>query len=1175
MPDWTKQQQIAIEDRGGTLLLSAAAGSGKTAVLTHRAADILADEQLGVLADRLLIVTFTNAAAAELRARMAIALDKKLQDKPNSSWLRRQKLLLGKASVCTVDSFCMDLLTQHFTQTELPVGFSVLRPAEEAALLEEAMSETLEEAYTDPDFCLFSSQYGKARSDASAEAAITRLFEVTRAMPYPEQWWARLKTDWAPGQKPGESLWGKTVLAAAETLLNGIIRRQQQALELVSQLEKADRAITVLTTELSISEKLLESVRAADWDSCCQNTMVSFDRFILPRGLEQQLADPIKLLRNTAKDKLKSLSETYFVTDSAAFEQECQRCQPMVIALEKAVRRFSEIVWAKKVEKGSFCFYDFEHEALKLLLDEYGQRKPLSLELSEKYEAVMVDEYQDTNDLQDTLYYALAKPDCSNLFFVGDVKQSIYGFRDARPEYFIQKKDTFSPYDGVTYPATVLLSNNFRSTGAVIGSVNDIFIPLMRRETGGVLYDDSEKLVPGLSNYALDTPCEVLITDITPPEKEKDWIVPPELVLREKQQQDDRFTVAQTIAQMLREGCEVRDGDTLRPCRAGDFCILLRSPSSTAQKYADALAEQGIPTFYRAQDSLLADPQVDLLLSFLRILDNPGQDIPLAAVLLSPLFGFTPQNLVDIRLNRRKGSLYTALLHSDLPIVTDFLARLRLLRRRSLGLPVQDICALVLDDTGLYELTGALPGAESSRQNLRLFQSIAAQYAGSNGLAGFLRLVDSAIKNGKSLTDHQGQNAPTDRVQIMSIHGSKGLEFPIVIMANLDRGFNQQDLRGTLLCHNRLGVAFHLLDEDRETGTRQLVPTLAVRAMALQMRQDLVNEEMRLMYVGLTRAKDRLLLSWSEKKPLEAVGSAVLADCNGMPDLMELQSIGNNMSHWLLLALMLHPDAKDLRSETDLPEPPFCFKPEGHFHIQILPYSVPSAETKEAVFSAEPDADLLQTLRETLSAPPAVPVSLPVKVSVSSLAHKELQPVLAVPSFMQKQDKTAAQRGTAMHKFLQLANLAEARKDPDAELARLAQGAYLSKEELAVLNKTVIRHFLQSDLVSRMLTADTLLREYEFIERIPACLVDETLAGTPVGQESVFLLGIADCIILKDGCAELVDYKTDRGKDADRLLEAYADQLKLYRTAITKRLGVPVTRTVIYSLALNCEIEVP
>lgn len=1165
---WTPQQRQAIEDRGGALLLSAAAGSGKTAVLTQRAVERLADENAGVEADRLLIVTFTNAAAAELRQRMTAALEEKLAQRPDSVWLKRQKLLLGRASICTVDSFCIDLLTQHASETDLPGDFTVIKTAQETALRQEALEQALEEAYQDEAFCRFASLYGKARSDRAAADAVLRLYDMACSMAQPEAWWASLPEAYAVHDAPADTAWGRELLEAAAMTLRGVQGRLRYALSLAQENEELAPCAEVLRDDLAQVQGLLQAAQAADWDACCARARaLSFLRF--PRVSKQ--ADPVEkgrvqALRDEAKKLLRELPEKYFAADAAAFAAEQEICRPMVQALAAAVRRFSDLLYEKKQEAKAFAFDDLEHAALRLLQDENGERTPLSQELGGYYAMVMVDEYQDTNDLQDRLYRLLARPDGSNLFFVGDVKQSIYGFREARPEFFMQKRDAFAAYDGRHYPATVYLSRNFRSTPSVIRGINDIFAPLFCRAVGGTAYAGDEALTPGVETDPIQAPVQVIVTDTTPQE---DAPPPPA-----GQKPDDSDTLAELICRMLKEKTPVRDGGALRPCRAGDFCILLRSPGTRGRRYAEKLEALGVGACCRAEDELLADGQVGLLLSFLRVLDNPGQDIPLAAVLLSPLFGFTPDDLTRLRLEYRRGSLYAALLHTQDARAAAFLQRLRALRRRSLGMPVQDICAMVLEETGLYHLAGATPGGESCQQNLRAFQAVCADYAGSGGLAGFLRLVDAAVQNGRPLAEKRGVGSPTDKVQVMSIHASKGLEFPIVLLAGAGVGFNEQDARANLLCHSRLGVAFKL-----QTGEgRLLTPTLAVRALAARMRRDTAGEEMRLLYVALTRAKDRLVLSWPQEKPAAALArrALTLAACGGVPDELALrQGAADGMSHWLQLALLAHPDAAVLRACCGWEDLPCRTDTAGRFAFSVQP-AAPLAlpEDERPLRTAALDAALAAALRENFAAQPAPAGALPVKVSVSALSHRTAEPVLDKPAFLYREGMTSAQRGTTLHRFLQLADLAAARQDLPRELERLTNEGYLEAEAAAQIDRPALQRFLHSALLQRMLSAQRLLREYEFISRIPAALTVEESGDTTAG-ETVFLLGIADCVLCNGTDAELVDYKTDRGKTPQQFLQAYAPQLSLYRQAIEKRLGVTVRRSVIYSFDLGREIEVP
>ena len=1154
-PKWTSAQQNAIVDDGGTLLISAAAGSGKTAVLVERAVRLLTRAEEPICADRLLIVTFTRAAAEELRARIGVRLAQQAAVEPENLHLRRQILLLGRANISTIDAFCMQLLQRYFSELDLPPDFGLADDALSFSLRQTALAEVLEQLYEDEAFCDFASLYGRARSDTSAAAAVLSLYDFLRSLPHPEKALEQICQSYESTQPLPETPWGIALLAQAQKMVENALQLERAARALVAEEPALANYDAALADDSAFLERILELIVAARWDDTVQYAgQFTPTRFKALRGYEGTQADTVKNLREAAKDTLKQLQEKVFVCTQAEFEQDRSRIAPMLRALGRGVQEFESRFYAAKLAEKVLEYSDFEHLALRLLCDENGEKTAVARTVSRQFDVVMVDEYQDTNALQALLYQCLANEDGSNLFFVGDVKQSIYRFRLASPNIFIAKRQSFTPY-GTGHPATIVLGHNFRSAGNVIAQINDIFSCLMSEDVGDVRYTADEQLVQGTQDVYDGGALALKIVTVN----------------RDNKETGDVNAVAEAIVRMVQDGFLVREKDgTTRPCRYDDFCILLRSRARFTQ-YATALACRKVPAFADTGENWLTSPEVSLMLSMLRIIDNPGQDIHLAAVLLSPLFHFTPDDLAALRTDAPHERLYVSLLQSDKPACKHFCAILSRLRTLAATVALEVLCTEIFACTHYFAAVGAMENGTARRENLRSFTAYAAAVAKntSGGLAGFLYRVDNALESG-AVQAGTAPPPPFGSVAIMTIHRSKGLEFPVCILADAARKFNLRDAYGSVLFHPVLGAGFHL-----RAGQGGLFPTAPHCAIRFAEMAESISEEMRILYVALTRAKDKLMVFFPHENPEKMLTELAtgLAGTGGADAFLLAQQ--RSFAGWLCTAALLHPDGDALRKAAGGLVLPLreC---AGHLQAQIVDAdAVPALQTPPPfVRTAVPDAALVHTLQANFARqhPDAALSTLPAKLSVSAISHGDAPPVLSRPAFLYKEGLTAAERGTAQHSFLQFANLAAASQDLAAEIDRLVCEGFLSESLAQHLPQGRIETFLRSALAQRMQSADTLLREYDFITAVPAQFVadiDEAHAYQPV-----LIQGIADAVLLQGNVAEIVDYKTDKGKTPQQFVQTYRRQLQLYKRALEKRLNVSVKRCTIYAFDLGQEIDV-
>lgn len=1155
---WTQEQSAAIYDRGGTLLVSAAAGSGKTAVLVERAVQYITDLEHPVAADRLLIVTFTRAAAEELRARIAARLEQQAARNPESVFLRRQRMLLGRANICTIDAFCMQLIKRHFAQLGLMPDFALADEAQLYTMRQNALSAVMEEQYQDADFRAFASLYGRARSDTDAVNAVLGLYDFSRTLPHPEMELERICKAYEAAAPLCETVWGKKMLESAANAVESAQHMLGCARQIIASEPELEPYNAALSADTEFFAQLCEKIEQGEWDAAalCAQTYTP-PPFKAVRKYKSAGMETVKALRSAVKDTIEQLRTDIFLCTEQEFAQDCQRIAPLVRALSRAATAFGNRLYEDKLEHKLLDYSDLEHLALRLLCDENDKKTNTARAISREFDAVLVDEYQDTNALQALLYRCLANEEESNLFFVGDVKQSIYRFRLASPEIFISKRAAYAPYTpGGEHPATITLGHNFRSADNIIRQVNDVFRCVMNQSVGGVQYDQNEMLVRGTNDRYDGGPMELILVDTSAQDAA-----------------GDAAAVAEKIQTLVNSGFPVRGKDgTTRPCGYGDICVLLRS-RTPFELYSAEFESRGIPSFADTGESPLTSTEVSPLISFLRVIDNPAQDISLAAVLVSVMFSFTPDDLTKLRADCPSASLYAALLKSKEGKAKAFLETLRALRRLAATASVEELCAEIFARTHYFAAVGAMENGPARRETLRSFTAwaAAADQGGTGGLSAFLRLVDSALESG-AVHSAAAPALPQGAVSVMTIHRSKGLEFPVVILADTARRFNLRDTSDAVLFHPQLGLGMTL-----RAGAGGLYPTVPHRAVRMAQREESVSEEMRILYVALTRARDKLIVTAPLRDPVRTLtkiatslaGSAG-ADAYGL-------SQATCFADWLCTAALLHPDCGELRRTADAALLPI-YPAQGHMTAQIVqaPTQKVQNEPEGFVRNALPDKALEQELLANFAKKyeQAPLCTLPAKMSVSLLVHGTSEPILARPAFLYKEGMTAAERGTAMHAVLQFADLAAAANDLAAELERLTKGGWIEEELMQQLDQACMRTFLQSDLAQRMRTAGSLLREYDFITSVPAKYVDETLPEK-FWYQPVLVQGIADAVIVNGDTAEIVDYKTDRAKTPAQFCKAYAKQLLLYRAAIEKRLGVQVKRCTIYAFSLGQEIDVP
>ena len=1213
--NWTPAQRAAIEDRGGGLLVSAAAGSGKTAVLTERAVRLITDPAKPVDADRLLIVTFTNAAAAELRARIGEKLLRLSREDPSNGWLRRQRVLLQRAPICTIDAFCLDLLRRHFEALDIPPDFIPADAGSVQMLREAALADTLECACQDPDFCAFADLYGKGRSDDAAGRAILQVYDFLRALPDYDREIDRMLEPWQRENSFPASRWHDLLLEQAARRAKaacGLLdaARTDCQLDLAEERARAEESKKTAAARAAAAAKvndrfaeplerletaltLLRRVEALARERAWEPLYDLLTPYVLGaepmpgfKGMKARLAGPRRsAVRTRAGEAAGLFEEILDLIPCSEAEAEADRAlaAPRLAALFRAVRDFDARFAAKKKERKLLEFSDFEHLALKLLRGADGRPTALCQGLRAGFGAVMVDEYQDTNALQDALYACLAAPAGSNLFLVGDLKQSIYRFRQADPAIFREKLESWPPLPGgqarpplpdgsAGQNAMLALDANFRSAPAVVEGVNFFFEQLMSPDLGDTAYGPGQRLVcgaPGQYQGAVEA-----------------------CLLPDDEQETDAAWIAARIQALVAEKAPVRDKDGTRPVQYEDCCILLAARTSFPV-YTRALAQRGIPVYADARENLFEAPHIRPLVALLKIIDNPAQDICLAAAMLGPVFGFTDDELVRLRARRKGGSLYGAVVaaaseEGDDPFtgrVKRFYAHLTELRRLARSLPAERLLEEIFASTGYLAALGAMENGQRRREDARRFAIFCAG-AGAGGISALVRAIDAASAAGGETGDTTPGAARPGCVTIMTIHRSKGLQFPVVFLADTARRFNAADLREPVLLHRVWGAGLRLRQEGGE-----LYKTAPYTALAAVHEREMRSEQMRLLYVALTRAQDRLILTMPlgvsrTSNPLEKAAAFLAAGAGQV-----LYSQCNSFGAWLRAALLVHPNGGPLRRLAgDLQLP---FVRTGSTLTLCLPDAAQPPEAIEPPAAAPADPALVEALRANFAwqYPAAGLAEVPAKVSVTSIVHKAGEVTLERPAFLSRDGLSAAEMGSALHAFLEHADFAALAAPARQGGAALEQALADERDRQAAARLTTpqiaqkldlgrLARFFGGEAFRRVLGARQVLREYDFITALPAAAVLAAQGQSPEEMppaakgEQVLVQGIADILLVFEDHLELLDYKTDRGKTEADFLAAYRPQLNLYALAIEKRFAPKkVTYKGIYSFSLGRLID--
>lgn len=1264
---WTTEQQQVIDLRNRNILVSAAAGSGKTAVLVERIVKIITDKNHPVDIDHLLIVTFTNAAAAEMRERIGNAIEKALDEQPGNEHLLRQLTLIHNAQITTIDSFCLYVVRNHFHEIDLEPNFRIGDEGELKLLREDVLGRVLEQNYEEPSeaFSDFVEGYASGRTDAALNEMILQLYEFSRSYPWPEKWLDsfvgayRIETR----EELDRAEWLAPLTENICFVLKDCEQLLKQALAITQQDDGPDMYEKAVQSDLEKYEGLSRLTSFCELSVALSD--IKYDRLASSRGFE---GDPDKLelvksLREQAKDVVKKLCKQYFFCSPEMMIEQLERTEPMLEEVVRLTKQFADEFAAAKRRKNLVDFHDVEHFALQILVDEETEKaKKTAEEFRDTFEEIMIDEYQDSNEVQETLLRSISREERgeNNIFMVGDVKQSIYRFRLARPELFMKKYDSYSLEESTTQ--RIDLHKNFRSREEVLTCTNDIFYKIMARSLGNVEYDAEAALYPGASYpVSADFIPEILLADSN------------DELLEDTELTDKKTLEAKIVAEEIKHLMKTQPvtdkaAGTLRAARYSDIVILLRSLSGWADSLVEVLNENGIPAHTVSSTGYFSTVEVQTVLSMLRLLDNPRQDIPMAAVLRSPMAGLTDEELAVLRLEDGSVPFHEAVLelaeglyeedgqkeisdseadseadqkqgrnadektenHIEITAhrkLLKFYKKYKQLRQLVPDTPIHELIEIILRETGYGHYVAAMPAGNRRTANLNMLLEKAAAYEKTSykGLFHFVRYIDELQKYDVDFgeADMVGENE--DVVRIMSIHKSKGLEFPIVIVSGMGKNFNKQDTRSKMVLHPELGIGLDYMDGKKRIKS----PTIAKKAIAKQIDLENLGEELRVLYVALTRAKEKLILTGTLKDAPEKLEffrqQANLSKAADRPLSYLTREGASGYLDWILPAVLSYGDKYPVR----IVEAAELVLDEVENQLEQNEDLTERIEEIEAA-----DTQLVGQLKQRFSQryPYQTDILRKNKYSVSELKHRAMrekfeaeqeetipafleEPVTpTIPLFIQREESVeqetanrGALRGTAVHRVMECYDFAS-EKSVHEQMEAMEKEEKITADMRALVREQTVADFVSSETGKRMALAQrggALYREKPFVmgfteeelERYgfgAGAQMIENEAQTENAQQEIMsenvsqenhmheedltlIQGIIDVFWIEDDGITVLDYKTDRVDTAQELIDRYATQLKLYADALERVFAtrkLKVKEILIYSFRLEKLISI-
>ena len=1345
-PKWTQEQQNVIDSRGGNLLVAAAAGSGKTAVLVERIIQMILNSDLKIDIDKLLVVTFTNAAASEMRERIGDAISKKLDENPEDEHLQDQLVLLNKASITTIHSFCLEVIKSNFHKINLDPNFRIGDETECSLMKLEAIDETFDILYeqNDEEFCYLVDCYAEKRGDSNLQNLILSIYSFVMASPYPKVWLKESAEDFniTDDFDFARSKWAKAILETVKIQMEGIEKSLCKAIEDVDGIDE----LVTFTDKLKMEyEKIKEILYACDtsWsDAYRQISSMTFENYAkgvkrIPKDAPSYIKeekDKAKKIRDNAKKSIEKIKTSVFNKNYDDLKDEIKFLYPIVKSLSDVVLMFEQIYSQKKRDKGIIDFNDIEHFALQILtetdengdfvFDEEGKNIPsdIALEYREKFYEIFIDEYQDSNQVQEVILSTIAKQKEPNRFMVGDVKQSIYRFRQAKPEIFLQKYATYDTDLSSKYKK-IMLYKNFRSRKEVVDSVNYIFEHIMSKNLGEIDYNEEEKLNLGANFEEVEDEKIILggATEIHLMEKKVPEVEDPDEEEEEGEDLDASQIEARMVGKIIRDIMRPNENgeimqvfdkklETYRNVEYKDIVILLRATSAWAPVFAEELINMDIPTYADMGQGYFETMEIQVIMSFLKVIDNPMQDIPLIAILRSPIYGFTPEDFIDIRITDKKVSFYEAMRmfvgekidlsnaeeqdiaedeisddtgneiidvninkensyvdadmddyyqninyedfeyeneefiyndevmyesyisenveddliyeinsniegdeesqKSELELkVRRFLDDLKELQEKSMYMSTDEFLWYIYTNSGYYAYCGALPGGSQRQANLRILFERAKQFEETSfkGIFNFINFISKLKKSNSDMGSAKTLGENANVVRIMSIHKSKGLEFPIVICSGMGRNFNTMDFRKDVLYHHELGYGPQIVDFERRIS----YPSIAKEALKCKINIENISEEMRILYVALTRAKEKLIIT-SSIKDIEQNMHKWSSNISTEKMVSKYDILnGKNYMDWMMPAIIKHKDLEDIRETYNL-STSISMEDESKWSVKTwnrddMDFEKHEKEGIREVLNtmdlSQHDTEYYEQIEKKLNFeyPYLGVVKKAASISVTEIKKRQEEyeeqddslglykhkTTLKKPKFLSESQKTekitGARRGTIVHLIMEVLDFEKVNTESEikAQIQDLVKRRIITEKESQVLSPRKIMRFFKSPIAKRMLSSKFVKREqkiYTQIKMNDIYLNDEIFKNNreTYENESVMLRGVIDLYFEEDDGLVILDYKTDFVDENNKkeIIHKYKKQIEIYADVLSKLTGKKVKEKYLYLFGIDEQVKV-
>lgn len=1201
MAIWTNEQLDAINGDGCSIMVSAAAGSGKTSVLVERLVRILSNAEYNVSADRMIVVTFTRDSASEMKQRLIKAITQKMEQEPNNDWLSKQHSMLQNAKISTIHSFCFDLIRDNINSLNLSPNFKIIEPTQEKMLCLKATQDAIESMYkSNQEEMIFLSQSICDKTDDDLEKILIDLYEFLISVPFFEDWFKSKCIDYYSKVDMFHDIALDSVFNSQIEVLQQMISLSDKAIEICEQSDD-ENALNILQQENDFFIRCIDILKSKDrFDLDILKSMDSFKFQSLRFAKDNIFKESIRKYRDDYKTlilKNTKINFSILIDVIENYSQDKATNKRVSIILLDLIKNIHENLRQIKIEENVLGFSDAEQIAIQLLAtkDINGSivQSELAKNLSEYYQIIMIDEFQDSNNNQDLIFKMLSKGGTFekmgyNMFVVGDVKQSIYNFRLANPQNFINVMEYSKPYnkENLDRNSYIKLNKNFRSSKLVIDFVNYVFENIMTDKVGDVVYNQEEKLIYG-ANYPEGNRCT-------------------EIPLIDSKKNSEAEYIANTIKSMIDNEYPVMESDgSTRKCKPSDFCMLFMS-TKDVDIYFEKLQELGFSVDFDQDDEYLKSREVSLLINMLKIVNNPMDNIALTSIMLSPLFMFTPDDVATIRLVNRNASIYSSMIEvskdiqytqysKELVIKVDYMINiLNRLRDISANCTTAQLMSEIIEVTDLISIMQVYDTSEKRRRNIQILLKLAQNHDANSitGISGFIRYINNILESSEDI-NVKNNISTNDSISMKTIHKSKGLEFPFVFLCNASRNFNEKDVSSAIQKSFNYGLSYKLKDRNSLVEYTTVDRIRMCNQKLLESR----SEKMRLMYVAMTRAKEKLFIPLSyDKSDTRVVNkiSKYIEDIQYEGKITtNLTKNAKSMADWLTMVLCCSSKSSTLREFFELPIENNHIL-ECYPDINMYEYTPNIKDTQQDTSSEDAiifdvNQDLKQKIYDNCNfkyinnkadLPARISVSDIVKldnfkikgsVSTQDLVESSVED-LRTPNFMRLDNLTPAEKGTAIHTVMQYCNFDNLKLSPLDEIQRLLDEGYITKEQFNIIDISMFNRLILSDIFD-LIVNNRIARERDFLVKVS----DLDFKNDNILQyqdTDTMLQGCVDMIVFQSDGGIIIDYKTDNVFSMDILKDRYSLQIKLYKSAIQLIENIKIKKCLIYSMKLGKSIEI-